>query len=361
MVENLNACDECGMCLDFCPTYKVTGNELLSPMGRIKAMNVIFQQGEVTPEIKESVYSCTRCASCVLVCPQEIDIPTFIAKSKIELAKRGLGPLERHQGVIEGLKKLDNAVGGDPEKRWQWLPEKMPTKQSDTLFYVGCLPAYLVQDCAISSYLVLRKLNVDFMMLEDEGCCGIYFYESGRDDLARERFEQNAERFRRLGIKRIIVSCAGCYRCFKSYYPEMLGKVDFEVVHIVELLAELLRGRELKQQEDMEVTYHDSCRIGRMAGIYQQPREILKQCGVTIKEMEGNKENAPCCGAGAAVRSVYRELSSKMAQEVLAQAKANAVVTCCPFCVFNLVHAPSQEEKGKSILYIARIALDSLA
>lgn len=360
MLEYLNACDECGLCLDSCPTYQVTQDELLSPISRIKAARVIFQGGEVTAETRESIYSCPRCGSCSEVCPQGIDVPMLVAKSRGELARRGLGPLERHERVIQGIQKLGNAVRGDPQKRWQWLPEALPTTESDTLFYVGCLPCYSVQDCALSSYLVLRKLGVDFMMLEDEGCCGIFFYEAGRMDLAREKFEENAERFRKLGIKRVIVSCAGCYRCFKRYYPEILGGVDFEVVHIVELLPTLLRGREVKHRGDMEVTYHDPCRLGRMEGIYEQPRQILSQCGIRVKELAQSRESAPCCGAGAAVRSVYRELSLRMAREVLVKAKRDVIVTSCPFCALNLDTASKEEGEGKSIIYIARVALDSL-
>jgi len=140
----------------------------------------------------------------------------------------------------------------------------------------------------------------------------------------------------------------------------LLGQVDFEVVHIAQLLPELLRGRELKQQKDVGVTFYDSCRLGRMEGIYEQPREILNRCGVTTMDTEENRESAPCCGAGAGVRSVYRELSQKMAQEVIAKAKADTIVTCCPFCAFNLSYSAKQEGKGKSIVYIARVALDSL-
>ncbi len=361
MLEQLNACDECEICLDSCPTYKVTQNELLSPVSRIKAATAIFQSGEVTPEVKESVYSCTRCGSCVLACPYQIDIPTLMTKSRIELASRGLGPLERHQRVLEGIRKLGNAVDGDPQKRWEWLPEEFPTRESDTLFYVGCLPSYLVQDCARSSYLVLNKLGVDFMMLEDEGCCGIFFYEVGMMDLAREWFASNAEWFQKLGIKRIVVPCAGCYRCFKRYYPELLGTENFEVLHITELLAELLPDVEKKAQKYPEVTYHDPCRLGRMEGIYNQPRQVLRQYGITFREMAQNKENAPCCGAGAAVRSVYRELSQKMAAEILAETETSTLVTSCAFCLFNITQTAKKASSNKSVAYITQIVLDSLA
>jgi Fe-S oxidoreductase len=361
LARELELCDECGACLDVCPTYQVTGNELLSSIARIKAARVIFQGGEVTSEVKESIYSCTECASCVHVCPYKIQVPLLVAKSRIELGIRGLDPPYRYKRVLEGFQKLSNPVRGDPEKRWEWLPEEFPRRESDTLFYVGCVPSYLVQDSALSSYLVLKKLNVDFMMIEDEGCCGIPFYDLGRIDLAREKFEENAEKFKRLGIRRIIALCPGCYYCFKRRYPEILGRVDFEVVHIIELLAELLRGKKLKLQKGKEVTYHDPCVLGRVEGIYEQPREVLKHCGVTVKEMADNRENSPCCGAGAGVNWAYPELFLRMAKKALAKTKINTIVSSCPACIINMNYVSNQEGEGKRMVYITQVVLDSLS
>ncbi len=35
-------------------------------------------------------------------------------------------------------------------------------------------------------------------MLKDEGCCGDYYYNMGRTDLAQEKFRENAEKFERI-------------------------------------------------------------------------------------------------------------------------------------------------------------------
>jgi len=361
LMELLGACDECEACLEVCPTYQATGDIDFSPIGRIRAARTIFGGGEVTPQAVDSVYSCHKCHLCSDVCPYQIDVSAVVAQSRVELVKRGLGPLERHNVVIEGIKKLGNAANGDPAKRLDWLPEEFPRRASSTLLYVGCLASYLVKDAATSSYLLLKKLGVDFMILEDEGCCGIYYHEVGRLDLARVKFAENVDRFRNLGIKRVIVICGGCYHCFKRLYPELLEGIDFEVVHIVEILPALLKERGIRiEQQLTEVTYHDPCRLGRLEGFYDEPREALRLCGVKVNEMPSSREDASCCGAGGAVRSAYRDLSFKVAAGVLEQAPVSPLVTSCSFCNFNFSYTARKLGGDKKVAYITEPILQAL-
>ena len=87
----------------------------------------------------------------------------------------------------------------------------------------------------------------------------------------------------------------------------------------------------------MKITYHDPCHIGRHMGIYEQPREVLKRIpGIELIEMDRNRQNAWCCGSGGGVRSAFNELSAFAAKERIEEAKettAEAIVSCCPFCL----------------------------
>lgn len=359
--NQINRCTHCESCIEVCPTYAITGQLLFSPMHRLKTIKKLYEGKKITAQMIESLYNCTECRRCETVCPEEIAIAKIVGRSRSKLVEGGLGPLDKHNKVIESILTNGNAVDGDPQKRLDWLPEKFPQKPSDTLLYLGCLSSYFLKDIAASSYLVLRKLGSDFMILKDEGCCGIYLYESGRIDLAKELFQNNVNKFKSLGIHRIITPCNGCLQCFKQLYPELLGATEFSVHHIVEVVYDYLkRNPEILKNIRRIITYQDPCRLARGEGITEEPRQILKWCGAELRDMKENRYETPCCGAGGGIRSVYRDLSMKMASHLLSMAKTKTVVSTCPFCTFNLSYTSRKKGLGKSLTYFTNIVLESL-
>jgi Fe-S oxidoreductase len=360
-IEAINTCTQCQECLDICPTYKVTGDALFSPLQRLNTAARLFEGESIDDRLIESIYNCPKCMQCETVCPMSIPVTRIIHRSRQVLAERNLGPLESHQKVIHGILGKGNSVNGDPAQRLDWLPEEFPRHESETLLYLGCLPSYLVKESASSSYLALKKLGLDFMILEDEGCCGTYLYESGRTDLAGEFFQENVERFRALGIREIVVPCNGCLKCFKYFYPDLLGETDFSVRHVVEVIYDLLgQNPQILKKVEKTVTYQDSCRLGRGEGIMEQPRQILDWCGVVLKETEDNRANAGCCGAGGGIRSVYRDLSMEIAADMLGGVPTDSVVSACPFCTFNLNYASKKKGLDKTVTYFTTLVLQAL-
>jgi len=334
---------------------------MFSPVHRLNTAVKLFEDQEITPKMIESIYNCTKCMQCEEVCPEEIKVSQVIHGCREELVRKGLGPSEKHNKIIEGVLKKGNSVNGDPDKRLDWLPGEFPKHESDTLLYLGCLPSYLVKDPASATFLVLKKLGLDFMILEDEGCCGTYIYEAGKTDLAREYFQKNVERFTSLGIRRIITPCNGCLKCFKYFYPDLLGEISFSVHHPVEIIYDLLKqDPAVLKKVQQTLTYQDSCRLARGEMMNEEPREILRLCGANLEEMEKNRKDAVCCGAGAGVRSVYPDLSMEMATGILNTVKTDSLVTACPFCAFNLNFASKKNNLGKNLIYFTKIVLDSL-
>ena len=358
MIEDIQKCTECKGCLSTCPTYVETKNEAFSPIGRLKNAKIIFDGGEITEEIIESMFNCPECGKCEVFCPENIPTSKIVAYARDQLVKDGFAPLDRQKKIMKGIETLGNSVRGDPQKRLEWLPEPFQEQKSENLLFLGCLPSYLVKDVARSSYLALKKANYNFMILKDEGCCGIYYYDAGEKDLAAKKFQENIDRFKKLGIKTLIVPCVGCYRCFKTYYPQVLGSTGLNVKHISEVLAEEIENGNLKlKQDNYEARYHDPCRLGRKEGIYKEPRAIIKAKGIKINEPERNREKACCCGAGAGIRSLYSGLSEDIAHTYLKHVPTDTLITSCSFCVFNFRAAAKKHEIDKNIKFIADVVL----
>ena len=67
----LKQCVHCGLCLDYCPTYRVLGTEMDSPRGRIYQIKAVYE-GKIEkddPHFAEHMYACLDCRACQTVCP----------------------------------------------------------------------------------------------------------------------------------------------------------------------------------------------------------------------------------------------------------------------------------------------------
>ncbi|WP_405290215.1 (Fe-S)-binding protein [Methanobrevibacter sp.] len=198
------------------------------------------------------------------------------------------------------------------------------------LYFRGCTAREKQTDIAKATERLLEIAGVDFHTLDDEKCCGSVLLRTGFTDEAAEQIKKNTEI---LKDEKIITSCAGCYKTLKDDYEGL------DVIHISQLLDELIKEGKLKlSKSDLEVTYHDSCHLGRHSNVFDEPRNVIRSVA-NLVEMENNHENSLCCGAGGGVKSAYPEIAGQMAQSRIAQAKetgCDTLVTPCPFCKLNL-------------------------
>ena len=198
------------------------------------------------------------------------------------------------------------------------------------LYFRGCTAREKQTDISKATKELLTLAGIDYHVLEDEKCCGSVLLRTGFESEAKEQIKKNTEV---LKDEKIIVSCAGCYKTLKEDYEGL------DVIHISQLLDELIRENKLElTKTDLDVTYHDSCHLGRHCNVFDEPRNVIESVA-NIVEMENNRENSLCCGAGGGVKSAYPEIASQMAQSRIAQAKetnCKTLVTSCPFCKLNL-------------------------
>ena len=66
-------CVHCGLCLSACPTYRVLGNEMDSPRGRIYLMRALDEgRAEITDTFVEHMFRCLDCRACETACPSGV-------------------------------------------------------------------------------------------------------------------------------------------------------------------------------------------------------------------------------------------------------------------------------------------------
>lgn len=218
-------------------------------------------------------------------------------------------------------------------------------RRPDILFWVGCAGSFDARAQKVSRALVkiLRQARVEFAILgNEEACTGDPARRAGNEFLFQMLALQNIQTLDGYGIQKIVTACPHCFNTLKNEYPEFGG--NYEVVHHTQFIRELIRDGKITLRSPNEitqsVTYHDSCYLGRMNGIYDIPRELLQELKVEVKEMERSGRNGLCCGAGGAQMFKEEEpgrkrVNTERAEEVLGT-NASAVVANCPFCLTML-------------------------
>ena len=198
------------------------------------------------------------------------------------------------------------------------------------LYFRGCTAREKQTNIQKATEFLLNTAGIDYHILDDEKCCGSVLLRTGFESEAKEQIKRNAEIFKK---DKILTSCAGCYKTLKEDYEGL------DVIHISQLLEELIRDGKLDfTKKDLDVTYHDSCHLGRHLNIFDEPREVIEAVA-NLVEMENIRENSLCCGAGGGVKSAYPEIADQMASSRIAQAKdtdCEILITSCPFCKLNL-------------------------
>jgi Fe-S oxidoreductase len=213
---------------------------------------------------------------------------------------------------------------------------------------------------------VLNSAGVQFGTLgEEEPCCGEAAFSVGHKGFFNEVAAQTADIFKQRGVAKIVTISPHCYDVFQNHYPEI--SKDFEPLHYTQYLARLLDSGQLQfgQPLNQPVTYQDPCYLGRIAGEYAAPRQILKSIpGVQLLEMANSAEDALCCGGGGGrmwLETPPGERFSDLRIEQAAGTGAQVLATACPFCVTCLEDSiKSQPLNHMQVLDIAEIAAQAL-
>lgn len=222
------------------------------------------------------------------------------------------------------------------------------------IYFRGCVAREKLTSISDATKEILDYIQISYKLVENESCCGSFLLRTGFEEEAREVMKKTMND---IGDEKVLVSCAGCYKTLKEDYKEILS-ADIDIVHTSQFFKDLIDKRILElEQIPEDVTYHDPCHLGRHLEEYDAPRSVIKR-SANLVEMEKNKENARCCGAGAGVRSAYPEITreiGKMRVEDAEKTGAKKIVTTCPFCIFNLESASDRE-----VMDISQIILKAL-
>jgi Fe-S oxidoreductase len=377
----MRSCNVCGQCkwllgpkmrgwqyAEVCPIHLRYGFDAYSGQGLIAIAQEILE-GRLKYEdgLIDLVYSCLTCGACDINCKsiRDMEVLDTILSLRARIIDDGQG-LAEHIQRARKIEKTHNIYGLPHVERFNWLPQGQNlSTRSDVAYFVGCAASYSHPEIAVNTLKLLDASEVVYKTLgADEYCCGTLLWRTGQNEAFAKAAARNLEAWKKRGIKTIITSCAECYGTFRGGYPRFVD-MDIEVLHISEVVRKALQQGKLKpkKKQNLKVTYHDPCLLGRLSekyvpwngkieayglhvppkpwrrgtdGVYEAPREILRSIpGLTLVEMVRNAENSFCCGGGGGVPDAFPNFTRWVAAERLGEAAstgAGAIVSACPFC-----------------------------
>jgi heterodisulfide reductase subunit D len=352
-------CAGCGICNDDCTVnLKASEQTITSSNPQKMAKHLLklgrdFESAETEKPNNESgefvpdPYICTGCGRCSHVCPYFVPFLDNLVEAKNWA--RSLGLESPPQNIIElenNIISQGNPFGNPKDRRDEWIRDDFPElDEAEVVYFPGCTTAYQLFGIETAIFKVLKASGVTTTYLgKDEGCCGRPFYFAGREEDMNQVAGFNVKSVLKKSAKALLVNCPSCYLAFKRHYPPIVGKLPFKVFHITEYIHKLIGEKRLTFSKtlDKSMIYHDPCELGRICGVFDEPREVLKALpGVKLLEFDKTHSDGLCCGGGGLFEAVDEKQSFSIGETVVLEAlhkEADILATACPTCnsVFNM-------------------------
>ncbi len=245
-------------------------------------------------------------------------------------------------------------------------------REPEILFWVGCAGSFDTRAQKVTKAFcqILDAVGMSFAILgNEEMCTGDPARRAGNEFVFQMLALQNVQTLNGYNIKKIVTACPHCFNTLKNEYPALGG--NYEVVHHSQLLQELINSGRVKMQEGgtfkgKKITYHDSCYMGRVNGVYEAPRSVLASLDAQLVEMKRCKTNGLCCGAGGA--QMFKEdepgekrINLERAEEAL-DTGASIIAANCPFCLTMMQDGVKAKDKQDEVMVydLAELIVDSM-
>jgi glycolate oxidase iron-sulfur subunit len=339
--KKLQACIHCGLCLEACPTYLETGEEMSSPRGRLYLMKAL-EDGTIAASdesFQKHELSCLVCRSCETACPSGVEFGYLMEQTRAIIRKES--PKEAHSflftkvignkpltalaqvstsilsklqlgkglsGVMNtlGLKRLASSLSIIPKSvpltsTRQSVYSALSQKKGDIGILVGCIGDVFTSKINDSTISVLRKLGYDVHTLPEITCCGSLAIHEGYHDHAVALARENVGTVLASKVDFFISNIAGCGANLKNYGVQLGTTEAHEFRKKVFDISEFLYKyhyeelREMLGESKQTIGYHSPCHLLHGQKIKDEPVDLLKLIqGTNVIALE---ENDICCGS----------------------------------------------------------------
>jgi Fe-S oxidoreductase len=312
----IQSCPKCGVCIDACPLHTNAHEDGIPPayfLGTLKNNQ---------PDLS-STYDCLLCGRCGEYCPVGININALRVSQRIRYARN-------LNGSFTYLK---------PAKR----------QVAEVAYFAGCM-THLTPSIKISMEKIFTTAGINYQFIDRDGsvCCGRPLWMAGKEKQARELMEYNKKLIESTNCKTLVLSCPICLKMFREEYG-----LNTEILHHSQYILRLVNEKKINlKKEDLQVSFHDPCELGRGSGIFEEPRQLIRQVAELVAASE-EKSMSICCGGSlgsTGINCYQRDEVSLLTLETLTANNPQSIITACPLCKKTLQKDSPVEVKDISEL-----------
>ena len=411
-LEDLSKCVHCGLCVNACPTYAITGLEVESPRGRIHLAKLVGEgRIPLTPTVQSHWELCLQCRACEAVCPSGVPYGRIMEHTRAQLdaappngrrskqlrrlllrgvvarprvlaafmlpvrmlagsSLRTAAVRSRAINLLAPLARAERQLPrhiGAPLRPGNPLPQPAEPSRQAVLF-TGCVMSELFGDVHRATARVLARHGTAAVATPGQGCCGALHAHDGDIDFARSLARRNIAALEATGDTPIVVNSAGCGAAMKEYgqllandatFSDRAARFAARVVDFAEYVATLppaAGGR-----FEGAVAYQDACHLAHAQRIREQPRSLLREAGCTLVDTAGADM---CCGAAGIYSLVQPEMSAALRARKAEQFRLHrpdVIATANPGCQMQYEAAVREAGIDARVLHIAQVLDEAFA
>lgn len=388
--EKLLACIHCGLCLEACPTYVITGNENDGPRGRLYLMRAVAEGRleNTSPAFRTHIDRCLGCRACEQVCPAGVEYGQLLEASREELLQAqpqsdftakalrfilrhvwlsparlrllfagarvfrdlGLATFLRKSGIARlfsrraefGMALLESSrpIFDTRNRARSFAPAQSDPHREAVLLFTGCVGEGLFARVNRATERVLRANGFQVEIPKEQVCCGALHAHAGDLASARELAKKNLAAFESEGA--IVTNAGGCGAMLATYghllaNDETLAEAAATFSKRVRDVSQLQTQTPAQTVTGKRVTYDTSCHLlyGQHAG--EASQEMLRcAIGPGFVPLEGTER---CCGAAGIYNLLQPEMSGRVLQDKLdhiRKTNAEILATGNPGCQMQI-------------------------